>query len=134
MRTNVKQKVQEGAAKRKGKAGKGLPRALAGVLNGSFLTREQVLANMSFILFVAALMLVYIGYGYYTERTVRELHRTDSELKELRSEYISVRSRLDQTEQQSQVAADIADMGLRESRVPPLRITLDNDEYRALNE
>ena len=126
--------MQEGAAKRKGKAGKGLPRALAGVLNGSFLTREQVLANMSFILFVAALMLVYIGYGYYTERTVRELHRTDSELKELRSEYISVRSRLDQTEQQSQVAADIADMGLRESRVPPLRITLDNDEYRALNE
>ena len=99
--------------------GRRLPRLLVGVLNGSFLTREKVLANMPFFLYVAFLMVLYISYGYYTERTVRELHRTDTELKELRSEYITVRSHLDRTERQSQVAEDIRSMGLEESRVPP---------------
>ena len=104
-----------------------LPKALIGLLNGSFLTRENVLGNMPFILFCAGLMLLYISYGYSTERIVRELHRTDAELKEMRSEYITVRARLEQQEQQSQVAAGISALGLRESRVPPMKMTVDED-------
>lgn len=101
-----------------------LPRALTGLLNGSFLARENVLGNMPFILFGAAMGLAYIAYGYHTERTVRELHRTEAELKELRSEYITVRSQLEKAEQQSQVAAGISELGLRESRVPPMKIPI----------
>ncbi|MBV6406021.1 MAG: hypothetical protein IT228_11565 [Flavobacteriales bacterium] len=108
------------------------PGVLAGVLNGSFLTRDQVLGNMPFLLFIAGLMLVYIGYGYWTERTVRDLHRTDADLKELRSEYITVRSHLDRTEQQSQVAEDISGLGLRESRVPPRKITVEPELAEAV--
>ncbi|MBK6627322.1 MAG: hypothetical protein IPJ87_12130 [Flavobacteriales bacterium] len=108
------------------------PGLLAGVLNGSFLTREQVLGNMPFLLFIAGLMLVYIGYGYWTERTVRDLHRTDADLKELRSEYITVRSHLDRTEQQSQVAEDISGLGLRESRVPPRKLTVEPEQAEAV--
>lgn len=106
-------------------------RGLVNVLNGTFLTREKVLANMPFLLFVAGLMLFYIGYGYWTERTVRELDQTSSELKEMRSEYITVRSHLERSERQSQVADDIGGMGLRESREPPLRITVDKKELEA---
>jgi hypothetical protein len=65
---------------------------LIGVLNGSFLTKENVLGNMPFILFCAGLMITYIAYGYHTERIVRDLDRTGTELKELRSEYITVRA------------------------------------------
>lgn len=105
-----------------------LPRAFLDILNGSFLTRERLLRNMPFLLYVAFLGLLYIGYGYAAERTVRDIHRTESELKEQRSAYITVRSRLDQAEQQSRVAEGIANMGLRESRVPPRRIQVDRDE------
>lgn len=105
--------------------GSAVPRALVGVLNGSFLTKEKVVRNMPFLLYVAGLMLCYIAYGYWTERTVRELDRTESELKEMRSEYITVRSHLEKAEQQSQVATDISGLGLHESRVPPKRITVD---------
>lgn len=104
-----------------------LPRALVGVLNGSFLTRESVLGNMPFILFCAGLMLAYIGYGYWTERTVRELDRTNAELKEMRSEYLTVRSHLEQAQQQSHVAGDIGALGLRESKTPPMRIAVEGD-------
>ncbi|HRO40088.1 MAG: FtsL-like putative cell division protein [Flavobacteriales bacterium] len=108
------------------------PRGLVNVLNGTFLTREKVLANMPFLLFVAGLMLFYIGYGYWTERTVRELDRTSSELKEMRSEYITVRSLLERTESQSQVADDISGLGLRESRVPPAKIAVEQKELTKL--
>lgn len=108
-----------------------VPKMMIGVLNGSFLTKEKVLGNMPFILFCAGLMITYIAYGYHTERVVRDLHRTDSELKELRSEYITVRSQLEKTEQQSQVAAGIGELGLKESRVPPVKLEVDKDELKS---
>ncbi len=108
------------------------PGVIADVLNGSFLTREQVLGNMPFLLFISALMLIHIAYGYWTERTVRELHSTEADLKELRSEYITVRSHLDRTEQQSQVAEDISGLGLRESRVPPRKLTVEPEKAASL--
>jgi len=80
---------------------------------------------MSFILFTAFLMICYISYGYYTERTVRDLQTTDHELKELRSEYITVRSELEQQEQQSQVATKIEALGLEETLDPPRKVSAD---------
>jgi hypothetical protein len=105
-----------------------LPRTFISILNGTFLTRENVLGNMTFILFCAGMMILYIAYGYHTERIVRRLDHTGGELKELRSEYITVRARLEKQEQQSQVAAGIGALGLRESRVPPVKIEADRRE------
>lgn len=116
------------------KPARSFPRGLANVLNGKFLTREKVLANMPFLLFVAGLMLCYIGYGYWTERTVRELDRTSTELKEMRSEYITIRSMLERAERQSQVANEIEGMGLRENREPPMRLPVAGKEWRKRTE
>lgn len=108
----------------KKKTGK-FPRAIIGVLNGSFLTRENVIKNMPFMFFVVALMVAYIAYGYYAERTVRDLHKVDLELKEIRSDYISKRAELEKEEQQSKVAEDIEQLGLKESKVPPIKIEVE---------
>ncbi|MBK9176186.1 MAG: hypothetical protein IPM46_07590 [Flavobacteriales bacterium] len=118
--------------RRKASTAARLPRGFINVLNGSFLTRENVLRNMPFILFCAALMLVYIAYGYHTERVVRQLERTGAALKEQRAEYITVRAELEKQEQQSQVAARIGALGLHESRrVPPVKLAVDKDELEA---
>ncbi len=119
------EEVEKAPAKAKSGRSARLPRALIGVMNGSFLTKERVLGNMPFILFCAGLMLCYIAYGYWTERTVRDLDRTNSELKEMRSEYLTVRSHLEQAQQQSHVASDISTLGLKESKTPPMRITVN---------
>ena len=105
-----------------------LPISVINLLNGSWLTRENVLGNMKFILFCAGLMLAYIAYGYWTERTVRDLDKTNAELKEMRSEYLTVRSHLEQAQQQSHVAGDISTLGLKESKTPPMRIKVDEDQ------
>ncbi|MDX9750170.1 MAG: FtsL-like putative cell division protein [Flavobacteriales bacterium] len=110
-----------------GNAGGGLPRAMVSVINGSFLARENVLRNMPFILFCAAMMIVYIAYGHTSERIVRDLDKATGALKEKRAEYISVRAELEKQEQQSQVAARISALGLKESRELPARITVTPD-------
>jgi hypothetical protein len=132
VREEQKEEATARPSSSKGGGGARLPRAFIAVLNGSFLTRENVLGNMPFILFCAVLMLLYISYGYRTERVVRDLERTGSELKELRSEYITVRAHLEKQEQQSQVAAGIGALGLRESRVPPRRIAVRPRELERL--
>ena len=123
-----KQEPAEKPEKASASARPALPISVINLLNGSWLTRENVLGNMKFILFCAGMMILYIAYGYHTERTVRELDRTGSELKELRSEYITIRARLEKLEQQSQVAAGISALGLEESRVPPVKIEVDPRE------
>lgn len=122
-------RAKSGAKKASG--GSRLPRALVGVLNGSFLTREKMLRNMPFILFCAALMIAYIAYGYHTERIVRDLERTGAVLKEQRAEYLTVRAELEKQEQQSQVAGRIEGIGLHESRVPPVKLAVDDDEMES---
>ena len=103
----------------------GLSKILISILNGSFLARENVIRNMPFMFFIVLLMVMYITYGYYAERTVRELHKVDVELKDMRSNYITKKAELEKTEKQSQVAEDIEQLGLKEAKTPPFKIELD---------
>ena len=128
LREKTKEEPEKAAKATKPGAAAKLPRAFISVLNGSFLTRENVLGNMSFILFCAGLMIAYIAYGYHTERIVRDLDSTGAELMELRSEYITVRAELEKLERQSNVADRIGALGLHESRVPPVKLTVDEDQ------
>ncbi len=105
-----------------------LPRGFISVLNGSFLTKDNVLLNMPFILFLAGAGLLSIAYGYHAERVVRDIDENGAALKEQRAEYISVRAELEKQEQQSQVAGRISALGLKESRVPPVKLEVDEDK------
>jgi Bacteriodetes cell division protein (FtsL-like) len=122
------EKTEETPKPKKAGGASRLPRALIGLLNGSFLTKEKMLGNMPFILFCAMLMVLYIAYGYHTERVVRDLESTGAALKEQRAEYITVRAELEKLERQSNVAGRIGELGLHESRVPPVKLKVDADQ------
>lgn len=123
-RTN---KLKDTAPEQKGGA---LSRSMVSVLNGSFLARENVVRNMPFILFCAAMMILYIAYGHTSERIVRDLDKAGANLKEMRAEHVSVRAQLERLEQQSQVAARIQGLGLKESRELPIHIKVDPEELK----
>jgi len=119
-------KIKKEPKKKNGKVSS-LPKAMISILNGSFLARENVIRNMPFMFFIVLLMVMYITYGYYAERTVRELHKVDVELKDMRSNYITKKAELEKTEKQSQVAEDIEQLGLKEAKTPPFKIELDTE-------
>jgi hypothetical protein len=94
------------------------------VLDGSLLTRENVIKQLPFVLFLTLLLVIYIGNRYHAERVIRRTLNLQTELKELRARSISTASELEYLSNQSQVArlVEQKDLGLRYSEKPPVKI------------
>ena len=100
---------------------------LSDILSGRFLSGEKAVESLPFILFLTLLGIVYIANGYYAEKTVRELYKANATIKELRSEYITNKSELEIVKQQSHVALEIQELGLKEPLTPPKKIVVEED-------
>jgi hypothetical protein len=96
----------------------------------SFMEKERIIKQMPFIFFLTLLGLIYIANSYYAERTVREIDRTGKEIKELRSEFISVQSDLMMKSKQTEVLNAVQPMGLKQSLEPPKKIVVTETETR----
>ncbi len=94
------------------------------LVNGNILTREIVVNHLPYFLFLALLALVYISNGFLAEQNVRDLNALNKGIKELRSEYITVKSELMYRSKQSEVIKIIREkeLGLEESFEPPKKI------------
>jgi hypothetical protein len=67
---------------------------IADIINGNILTREKVLVHLPYVLFLSMLALIYIANGFLAEDNVRRLNAVGNDVKELRSEYITIKSDL----------------------------------------
>jgi hypothetical protein len=98
--------------------------SLRTILDGSILTRDSVVRLLPFGIYLAFLIVAYIGNSYYSEKIIRRTNKVRNELKELEYEYISTKSDLMHTSKQSEVALrlDSLKLGVKESIVPPIKI------------
>jgi preprotein translocase subunit SecY len=108
---------------------------IAAILSGSMLTQDSVVKHLPYVLFLAFLGLVYIANGYMAESSVRQINKTQQEIKELRSEQISMKSNLNNTIIESELKKIIDDreMGLNESYDPPKKIVLSSSDLKKIN-
>jgi hypothetical protein len=109
-------------------------RPVVGFMSGSFLVKEDVLARLPYVLFLVGIGLVYITNGYMAEDTVRKINKASNDLKELRSEYITISSDWMYTTKQSELIRIIEDreLGLEESLEPPMKIVVTEDEQEEI--
>lgn len=116
--------------KKVGKKRKGwkIGRFVVNVLDGSFLTKENVLNNVPFMGFLFLLAILYISNSYYAEKNLRDSAKLNKELKELKSEFISTRSELMFVSKQSEVARAVNPIGLYESVAPPKKIVVEPEQ------
>jgi hypothetical protein len=96
------------------------------IFDGSLLTRDTVVRQLPFILFITFLIILYIGNRYHAEKVIRETMQLQTELRELRARSISTASELEFISRQSEVAKliDKRSMGLQEAVDPPVKITV----------
>jgi hypothetical protein len=102
-------------------------RALQEFLGGDYLSKEWVTGNISYILFVALLAMIYIANTYNTEKKFKMIERTKTELKELRYEYITTKSALMFLGRQSEISKRAVQQGLKEAKMPPFKIRYSGD-------
>lgn len=109
----------------KGKPGR-KPR-VKDVLDGNILTREIFVRQLPYILFLAFLAIIYIANRYHAENVVRRISAIQTEVKDLRSESITIASELMHISKQSEVIRLVKskNLDLVESKEPPVVIKIE---------
>jgi len=99
--------------------------SLVKILSGDFLSEQTLVNNLPFVGFVGFLLVVLIGWGYYTESITKEEVKLEKELGELNSEYFTLGSEYNRLSRQTQVANRLKESGLVESVDPPKKIKVN---------
>lgn len=88
-----------------------------------YISSDWLMKQIPFGLFIMMLLLLHIWNVHNNERIIRKTDKLNKELKELRSEYISILSALMSESKQSSVAAKLDTIGIKELTTPPIKIT-----------
>jgi len=78
-------------------------------------SKDNVMGSLSFVFFLATLAFIYIANSYNADKMVRKIDATQKELKELVSEYGSVKRMMQDSSRQTIVARKVESMGLFEA-------------------
>src|SRR5581483_1801060 len=103
-------------------------KALWQLLTKNF-TAEKATGALPFILFLVFLGMLYIGNMHLAEKTVRDIDKTQKEVKELSWDYKTTKAELAYKSTLSEVAKKVDTLGIKESIEPPQKLKEDNDEH-----
>ncbi|MEA3318120.1 MAG: FtsL-like putative cell division protein [Bacteroidota bacterium] len=100
--------------------------AVKDLLDGRVLTKDIVVRQIPFIIFLTILAFFYIGNRYHAEKVVRESIVLQKELKDLRAQAITIASELMFISKQSEVSKLVKKHGLEleETLEPPKKIII----------
>jgi cell division protein FtsL len=86
------------------------------------LNYQSVVSQVPFFLFLAFLAVVYIYNGHNADKTIRDISRTERELKELQYEYKTVKGEVLFRSKQTELAKAVEPLGLKEVTAAPIVI------------
>lgn len=99
-----------------------LGKSFVSILDGSFLTRDNLLIQIPFFLYITLLGIIYIANSYNAEKTIIDISTTKKQLEELRYEYITAKSNIMFHSKQSEIAYRLEASEIKESILPPVKL------------
>ena len=129
---NEPEEVHEHPDKKDKKKNFSILKGIQSVLDGTILIRGKVVKSLPFIFYLAFLVILYIANQYYSEKKTIEIEKIKKEIKELRSEYITTKSKLMDVNRQSEVLKRAELYGIKESLIPPHKIFAERDTTKIL--
>ena len=92
------------------------------------MSSEWILKNLPFVLFLVFLTIAYIANAHYSEKKIRAIQNLESEVKELKWEFKSLKSGVMYSTKQSEVVKAVAPMGLKPMKGKPKKIIVEKPE------
>ncbi len=86
---------------------------------------QWITGNLNFFLFLSALAVVYIANGHLADKTIRNINKTQNELKELQYRYKTLKSEVMFKSEEEQVLIATAPLGLKIAKEVPQRLQLE---------
>ena len=87
------------------------------------------LKYMPRVLFLTGITLLYIGNTHFAVKTIRQIDKVKVEVEDLRADFSTLKSEYMEASKQSEVARNVAPLGLEESSRPPYQVIVSPDEY-----
>jgi hypothetical protein len=98
------------------------------VLKGKFLVSDDAFKNWRMIIYVVFLLLFMISRSHSTDQKVLKIAELNSEIRELKAEFIDTRTKVMRLELESAVQKKVAERGLLPSKNPPRKIKVINSK------
>ncbi len=97
------------------------------ILKGKFLVSGDSPKNWLFLIFASFLAAVMIASSHSADRKVHRLAALNEEVKELRSEFVDMRSDVQRLKLESTIRLTVAEEGLLPSETPPKKIKVKSE-------
>lgn len=97
-------------------------KGLLDVLKGKFLVSGSAPKNWLFIIYISFLATVMIASSHSADRKVHQISKLNEEVRELRSEFVEVRSDVQRLKLESTIMGIMEQKGLQPSETPPQKI------------
>ncbi|MEA1786766.1 FtsL-like putative cell division protein [Arenibacter sp. GZD96] len=95
------------------------------ILKGKFLVSGDAPKNWLFIIFASFLATVMIASSHSADGKVHRIASLNNEVKELRSQFVEVRSNVQRLKLESTITQTVQHEGLYPSEVPPKKIRVN---------
>lgn len=99
-----------------------MKKGILDVLKGKFLVSDDAPKNWSFIIFASVLAAVMIASSHSADRKVHQIASLNEQVRELRSEFVEMRSDVQRLKLESTVTGLMEKQGLAPSEAPPQKI------------
>ena len=86
------------------------------------LNYKSIVKQLPFFLLLTGLAVLYIYNGHFADKTIRNINKTEKEVKELQYEYKTVKSEVMFRSQQSELAKAVEPLGLKEMTTTPVML------------
>lgn len=84
--------------------------------------------HLNYALWIALLLLLYIGLTHHAEGLIRDTDKAKRQLEELRADYTTRKARFMKAGKQSEVARKVAPLGLIEAKIPPEKVVVKKEK------
>ena len=95
------------------------------ILKADFLISNDAVKNWRFIVFCTFLAIIMIACSHSAERKVHNIAKLNNEVRELRSEFVDMRSALMKLKMESTITNKMAARGVKPSETPPYKIKIN---------
>ena len=95
------------------------------LLNFGNLVTSWFYKNLTFVFFIFFLILIYIANVHYAEKKVKEIQKMQKEIRALRWEYMTIKSKVMFQTQHSELSKDVGVYGLGVTNKKPYRIVTE---------
>ncbi|MRI01511.1 S-adenosyl-methyltransferase [Kriegella sp. EG-1] len=103
------------------------------ILRGKFLVSGDAPKNWMFIIFTSFLATIMIGSSHKADQQVHRLAALNEEVKELRSEFVDIRSDVQRLKLESNLSQTLIETGLYPSEIPPRKIKVKSKTTERAN-